>query len=81
MPLPISVIAEARRAALGRVISGALTAPICIHGFRGDNLAVEVVEVAPSQRGALTMQLLSDEARRQGIVYTPTRAQATSLAD
>ena len=25
-----------------------------IHGFRRDNLAIEVVEIAPSQRAALT---------------------------
>jgi DNA topoisomerase III len=63
------------------VVQLGLAAPVrFIHGFRRDNLAVEVVEVAPSQRGALTMQLLSDAARRPGIVYTPTRAQATSLA-
>jgi superfamily II DNA helicase RecQ len=51
-----------------------------IHGFRRDNLAVEVVEVAPSQRAALASQLLLDETRRPAIVYTPTRAQATRLA-
>jgi superfamily II DNA helicase RecQ len=51
-----------------------------IHGFRRDNLAIEVVEVAPSQRAPLATQLLLDEARRPAIVYTPTRAQATSLA-
>ena len=27
-----------------------------IHGFRRDNLAIEVVEVAPSQRAALTLR-------------------------
>ncbi len=51
-----------------------------IHGFRRENLAVEVVEVPPSQRAPLATQLLLDEARRPAIVYTPTRAQATSLA-
>src|ERR1022692_4001359 len=51
-----------------------------IQGFRRDNLAIEVVEVAPSQRAALTLELLEDEARRPAIVYTPTRAQATSVA-
>ncbi|HEY1965982.1 MAG TPA: RecQ family ATP-dependent DNA helicase, partial [Acidobacteriaceae bacterium] len=51
-----------------------------IHGFCRDNLAIEVVEVAPSQRAPLATQLLLDEARRPAIVYTPTRAQATSLA-
>ena len=51
-----------------------------IQGFRRDNLAIEVVEVAPSQRADLTLELLDDEERRPAIVYTPTRAQATSLA-
>jgi superfamily II DNA helicase RecQ len=51
-----------------------------IHGFRRANIAVEVVEVAPSQRSALTLQLLRDRARRPGIVYTPTRKQAESMA-
>jgi len=51
-----------------------------IHGFRRDNLAVEVVEVAPSRRAPLATQLLLDEARRPAVIYTPTRAQATSLA-
>jgi DNA topoisomerase-3 len=51
-----------------------------IHGFRRENIAVEVIEVAPSQRSALTSELLQDDARRPAIVYAPTRAQATSLA-
>jgi DNA topoisomerase III len=51
-----------------------------IQGFRRDNLAIEVVEVAPSQRTTLTLELLIEEARRPAIVYTPTRAQATSVA-
>ncbi len=51
-----------------------------IQGFRRDNLAVEVVEVAPSQRAALTLEILLEESRRPAIVYTPTRAQAASVA-
>ena len=51
-----------------------------IHGFRRDNLAVEVIEVPPSQRAALTSELLQDDSRRPAIVYAPTRAQASSLA-
>jgi DNA topoisomerase-3 len=52
-----------------------------IQGFRRDNLAVEVVEAPPSARAALTLELLEDEERRPAIVYAPTRAQATSLAE
>jgi superfamily II DNA helicase RecQ len=51
-----------------------------IHGFRRANLAIEAVEVVPSQRAAMTAELLADEDRRPAIVYTPTRKQATSLA-
>jgi DNA topoisomerase III len=51
-----------------------------IQGFRRDNLAVEVVEVAASQRADFACQLLLDASRRPAIVYTPTRAQASTLA-
>jgi DNA topoisomerase-3 len=51
-----------------------------IHGFRRNNLAIEVVEIAPSQRAALTSELLQDDGRRPAIVYAPTRAQTTELA-
>src|SRR6266705_3069123 len=49
-----------------------------IHGFRRENLAIEVVEVAPSQREGMAGELLSNAERRPAIVYTPTRAQATN---
>ena len=51
-----------------------------IHGFRRSNIAIEVVEVMPSQRAALACDLLLDGERRPGIVYTPTRKQAESMA-
>ncbi len=51
-----------------------------IHGFRRANIAIEVVELAPSQRPALACELLGAEERRPGIVYTPTRKQAESVA-
>jgi DNA topoisomerase-3 len=52
-----------------------------IQGFRRPNLAVEVVEAPPSARADLVLDLLQDEERRPAIVYAPTRAQATSLAE
>jgi superfamily II DNA helicase RecQ len=52
-----------------------------IQGFRRDNLAIEVVEVVPSQRPHLALELLEDSSRRPAIVYTQTRAQAASVAD
>jgi RecQ family ATP-dependent DNA helicase len=51
-----------------------------IHGFRRSNIAIEVVEVSPSERSPLTRELLADAARRPAIVYTPTRKQAEALA-
>ena len=47
-----------------------------IHGFRRANIAIEVVEVAPSQRAELARGLLGEAERRPAIVYTPTRKQA-----
>jgi RecQ family ATP-dependent DNA helicase len=43
-----------------------------IQGFRRDNLAIEVVEVAPSQRADLTLELL-DESTPPAIVYSDAR--------
>ena len=51
-----------------------------IQGFRRDNIAIEVVEAAPSRRQELVLAILADPARRPAIVYTPTRADAEGLA-
>jgi DNA topoisomerase-3 len=59
----------------------ALPRPLrAIAGFRRDNIAIEVVEVAPSSRPVLVRELLKDPARRPAIVYTPTRKEASGLA-
>jgi len=52
-----------------------------IHGFRRKNLAVEVTEALPSRRAEIVKEVLSDAARRPAIVYTPTRKEATALAE
>ncbi len=52
-----------------------------IHGFRRTNIAVEVTEAPPSRRAELVRDVLADSARLPAIVYTPTRREATSLAD
>ena len=52
-----------------------------IHGFRRDNIAIEVVEAAPSRRPDFVCQLLDDEERRPAIVYVPTRKQVGVVAD
>ncbi len=51
-----------------------------IHGFRRDNLAIEVVEVARPGRTALALQLLAPPERRPAIVYAPTRKDAEQTA-
>ncbi|MEE8367411.1 MAG: ATP-dependent DNA helicase RecQ [Thermoanaerobaculia bacterium] len=51
-----------------------------IHGFRRDNIAIELVEMKPSLRSAAVGQLLADPERRPAIVYAPTRKQAAAVA-
>jgi DNA topoisomerase-3 len=50
-----------------------------IHGFRRTNIAVEIVEMRPSERGDAVRKTLSDPARRPAIVYAPTRKEADAL--
>ena len=51
-----------------------------VHGFRRDNIAIEVVESRPSERLARITEVLADAARRPAIIYTPTRKQAEQVA-
>ncbi len=51
-----------------------------IHGFRRDNLAIEIVEAPKAQRAQLTRELLDNPERRPAIVYAPSRKEAESLA-
>jgi DNA topoisomerase III len=50
-----------------------------IHGFRRENIAVEVARLTPAQRPEAVSRLLSDPARRPAIVYVPTRREADDL--
>ncbi len=52
-----------------------------IHGFRRDNLAIEVVEVSMPERPAAICNLLEEKARRPAIVYATSRKQAEQLAE
>ncbi|HEV2855475.1 MAG TPA: DNA topoisomerase 3 [Thermoanaerobaculia bacterium] len=52
-----------------------------IHGFRRTNIAVEVVEMLPSERGDAVRRILSDPARRPAIVYAPKRKEADLLGE
>lgn len=52
-----------------------------IHGFRRDNLAIEVVEVPVPQRAPTIANLLADRVRRPAIVYAVSRKQSEMLAE
>jgi superfamily II DNA helicase RecQ len=52
-----------------------------IHGFRRDNLAIEVVELPVPERAGTISSLLADPARRPAIVYAVSRKQSERLAD
>ncbi|MEO1368025.1 MAG: RecQ family ATP-dependent DNA helicase, partial [Acidobacteriota bacterium] len=52
-----------------------------IHGFRRDNIDVEVVEMRPSARREAVAKLLSDRSRVPAIVYAPTRKEADALGE
>jgi superfamily II DNA helicase RecQ len=51
-----------------------------IHGFRRENIGIEIVEALPSQRAPLAREILLDAKHRPAIVYAPTRKQAEALA-
>jgi DNA topoisomerase-3 len=51
-----------------------------IHGFRRDNLGVQVVDALPSTREALAQALLTQPGRLPAIVYAPTRGRADEIA-
>ncbi|MEM7015800.1 MAG: DNA topoisomerase 3 [Pseudomonadota bacterium] len=50
-----------------------------IHGFRRDNIAVEIANMPPSARHEIVRQALSDKSRRPAIVYAPTRKETEQL--
>jgi RecQ family ATP-dependent DNA helicase len=52
-----------------------------IHGFRRDNLAIEVVEVSIPMRAGIVANLLKEAPRRPAIVYAQSRKQSEALAD
>ena len=52
-----------------------------IHGFRRENLQIELVELVPSLRPGALARLMLDDARRPAIVYAPTRKAAEEQAE
>jgi ATP-dependent DNA helicase RecQ len=52
-----------------------------VHGFRRENLAIEVVELPVPERGRAICGLLADRMRRPAIVYATSRKQSERLAE
>ncbi len=51
-----------------------------IHGFRRDNLAIEVVETPRNERAAIIQNLVANPQNRPAIVYTTARKDTQPLA-
>ncbi len=52
-----------------------------IHGFRRENLAIEVAEVSVPERANVILNLLVEPTRRPAIVYATSRKQSEHLAE
>jgi ATP-dependent DNA helicase RecQ len=51
-----------------------------IHGFRRENLAIEVVELSKPERAEFVERFLAGPATRPAIVYAPSRKESDALA-
>jgi ATP-dependent DNA helicase RecQ len=60
---------------------GMVNPALFIHGFRRDNLAIEVVELPTPDRPAAICGLLARRDHRPAIVYATSRRQSESLAE
>jgi RecQ family ATP-dependent DNA helicase len=60
---------------------GMVTPKKFIHGFRRENLAIEVVEVPVPERAGAICSLLGNRERRPAIVYATSRKQSERLAE
>ena len=82
-PAPVLALTATATPAVQKDIIAQLgmTNPLAfIHGFRRENLGIEVVEVPVPERAPAIFKLLSDPARRPAIVYAVSRKQSESLA-
>jgi DNA topoisomerase-3 len=52
-----------------------------IHGFRRTNIAIEMRELNPGQRGEAIREVLSEPGRRPAIIYAATRKHTEQLAE
>jgi DNA topoisomerase III len=50
-----------------------------IHGFRRTNIAIEILELKPSERSRAIQKILAAKGRRPAIVYASTRKSAEEL--
>jgi DNA topoisomerase-3 len=53
---------------------------IFIHGFRRDNIGIDVVELTPGARTESAISILQVKERRPAIIYAPTRKVAEATA-
>ena len=82
-PAPVIALTATATPKVQRDIVEQLRIPdahLYIHGFRRDNIAVEVVEAPPSARRALARKVLADDGRRPAIIYAPSRRETEELA-
>lgn len=59
---------------------GLIEPELFVHGFRRENLAVEVLELSKPRRSEFIQQFLREPSRRPAIVYAPSRKAAEELA-
>jgi RecQ family ATP-dependent DNA helicase len=52
-----------------------------IHGFRRENLAIEIVELSIPQRAETIRKLVAEQHRRPAIVYAVSRKQSEMIAE
>jgi ATP-dependent DNA helicase RecQ len=82
-PAPIIALTATATPAVQRDIVAQLKldkAALFIHGFRRDNLHIEVVEMSKPKRNEFAAKLLSKPENRPAIVYAPSRKAAEDLA-
>ncbi len=82
-PAPIIALTATATPAVQRDIVAQLQlqqAALFIHGFRRDNLHIEVVEMSKPKRNEFAAKILSKPENRPAIVYAPSRKSAEDLA-
>ena len=82
-PAPIIALTATATPAVQRDIVAQLNLgdpELFIHGFRRDNLHIEVVEMSKPRRSEFVTKLLTKQENRPAIVYAPSRKAAEELA-